>query len=207
MIHIDAQFKRPWQPGRWHLVALGMLGFGALAAVGADVWLQQRLAALRVKVAQLSDADRGVALPAAPRPPAAYDTSARQFLSERSAPWAPMLRTLESGAMIGVTPSAVEFNAADGVARVTLNYADPAALIDYLDRINEGVSPEGSLAPWTLVETHLQSAVTPNPTIPIGAAGGMPVATGAQSVAIIRSIWADTLPVSSSLGHERGIGR
>jgi len=186
MKRVVAQFRSPWRPGRALLAALALLFLLSLVAVAFDVWQQQRGLALLAQVRQLTEADHGGELPPAPRPTPPYDASARQFLKERAAGWAPMLRTLESGAMIGVTPSAVEFNAADGVARVTLNYTDPTALIDYLARINEGVSPGLGLARWTLVETHMQPAATPNA---VAGAFGLTQAATTPSVATIRSVW------------------
>ena len=186
MKRIAAQFKSPWRPGRGPMSALVLLASLALVGLGGVVWEQQRVVALRDQAAQLADADRSGAVPVAPRPTPAYDASARQFLGERSAGWASMLRTLESGAMIGVTPSAVEFTATDGVARVTLNYTDSTALLDYLGRINEGVSPGQGLARWTLTETRIQPGALPNGTAP-----AMPQGVAEQSVATIRSVWLD----------------
>jgi hypothetical protein len=179
MKRIGAQFRTPWRPGPGQLATLTVVAALAGIAIGGIVWEQRRVVALRTKVEQLAEAVAAGTLPSAPRPTPPYDASARQFLRERSAGWAPMLRTLESGAMIGVTPSSVEFNAADGVARVTLNYADSTALLDYLGRINEGVSPGEGLARWTLVETRLQAGASPN---------AAPAAAG-PSVATIRSVW------------------
>jgi hypothetical protein len=179
MKRIGAQFRTPWRPRRGQLAALAVVAALTAGAVGCGVWMHVRAVTLRAQVAQLAEADRAGALTAAPRPTPAYDASARQFLRERSAGWAPMLRTLESGAMIGVTPSSVEFNAADGVARVTLNYVDSTALLDYLGRINEGVAPGEGLTRWTLVETRLQPGALPS---------AAPAAAG-PSVATIRSVW------------------
>jgi hypothetical protein len=186
MKRVVAQFRSPWRPRRALLAAMALLSVLTLIAAGAVVWQQQRVVALRAHVAELIEADRGGAVPPAPRPTPPYDASARQFLTERSAGWAPMLRTLESGAMIGVTPSAVEFNAADGVARVTLDYSDPSVLIDYLTRINEGVSSGDGLPRWTLVETRMQPAAPPSP---LSGGTGSNQASAAHSTATIRSVW------------------
>lgn len=186
MKRVTAQFRSPWRPGRGLLAALALFTALTLVAVGGVAWEQQRAIALRAQVAQLKEADRAGAMPSVPHSTPPYDTSARQFLNERAADWAPMLRTLENGAMIGVTPSAVEFNATDGVARVTLNYADSTALIDYLGRINEGVSPGQGLARWTLVETRMQPGALPNTALAVPALSQVGVA---QSVATIRAVW------------------
>ena len=180
MKRVEAQFRRRWRPGRVVLAALATLALCVALAVGADVWAHQRVAALRMQVAQLVEDERNNVRSQAPRVPQAYDASGRQFLRERAAGWAPMLRTLESGSMIGVTPASVEFSASDGSARVELNYSDTATLVDFLSRINEGSSP-GSPR-WTLIETRVQAG-TPSIGLIPGGAGD----TG--SVASIRSTW------------------
>jgi hypothetical protein len=107
------------------------------------------------------------------------------FLQERGAAWAPMLRTLESGAMVGVTPTSEEFSASDGVARLELGYADSTALLDYLGRINEGVAPGRNTMLWKLSETRLEHAAS---------TGGTPASPGTPGptqpyVATISSVW------------------
>lgn len=155
----------------------------AVVSVGVATWEHQRVAALRFQIARLVDEDRDVSRAPAPRVMPAYDPSARQFLHERATPWAPMLHTLESGSMIGVTPAALEFNASDGTARVELNYADSTALLDYLARINEGASLRPGVQRWVLSETRLP----PGGVAPVGApAGGLHVG---DAVASIRSSW------------------
>ena len=187
MKRVNAQFRPRWRRGRAALASLAVLAACTVAAVGVDVWEHQCVIALQARVAKLVEAGRTGTLPPAPRPTPPYDASARQFLRERSAGWAPMLRTLESGSMIGVTPTAVEFSAVDGVARVELNYVDSTALLDYLGRINEGVSQGQEMSRWTLTETRAQ---------PEAAQGQMPGAPGMSrpmaglSVATIRSAWA-----------------
>jgi hypothetical protein len=65
-----------------------------------------------------------------------------------------------------------------------LNYADSTSLLDYLGRINEGVSAGEGLARWTLVETRLQPGAPPNAA---PAAAGLP--QSGPSVATIHSVW------------------
>ena len=186
MKRVEAEFRPRWQPGRVVLASLAALGVCLALSIGAAVWSHQRVAALQAQIAQLVDDERNNVRPQAPSVVPAYDASARLFLSERAAGWAPMLRTLENGAMVGVTPTSVEFNATDGSARVELNYSDSTALLDYLARINEGVSPAAGVPRWNLVETRLQpSAGTANPSMQ------GPMRSG-DSVAIIRSTWIDS---------------
>jgi hypothetical protein len=189
---VEAEFRPRWRPGRIVLTWLAALGVCAVLSIGAAVWNHQRVAALQAQIAQLADDERNNVRPHASRAVPAYDASARHFLKERAAGWAPMLRTLESGAMVGVTPTSVEFNATDGSARVELNYSDSTALLDYLSRINEGVSPATGGARWSLVETRTQ------PSAGTGNALRQGATQSADSVAIIRSAWLDS-PATSVL--------
>ena len=191
MKRIEAQFKARTRPGRVTLAAVLAVTACALLATGAAVWEHQRVKALRAQVDQLVDDQRHNVRPPAPHVSPAYDASARQFLRERGAAWAPMLRTLESGAMIGVTPSSLEFSATDGSARVELNYADTTALMDYLGRINDGLSA-GSPR-WTLSETRMKAGAAS-----MGANPGMSRDSG--SVALIQSIWLEPAVADPSGG-------
>ena len=193
MRRVQAEFRPRWRPGRVVLALLTALAICLLLAIGAAVRSHQRVSALRAQVAQLVVDEADNARPSAPRVVSVYDSSARLFLRERAAGWAPMLRTLENGAMAGVTPSSMEFNATDGSARVELNYSDSAALLDYLTRINEGVSPGGGVARWNLVETRVQPSARSNALAPAGGRDG-------DSIAIIRSTWLDFPPELLSTG-------
>lgn len=185
---VNAQFRPNWRPSRGLLAGLTVLAACSVVAVGLAAWEYQRLAKLRMQVARLVDADHVGGLPPQLHPIPPYDTSARQFLRERSAGWASMLRTLESGATIGVTPTALEFNATDGVARVELNYVDSTELLDYLGRINGGVAPGPGLTRWTLVQTQVQPGAAQGPAPGVD---GVAQST-AQSVATIHSAWQES---------------
>lgn len=186
MRRVEAEFRPRWRPGRVVSVSLAALGVCMALSIGAAVWSHQRVAALLAQIAQLVNDEHNNVRLQAPRIVPAYDASARLFLSERASGWAPMLRTLESGAMVGVTPTSVEFNATDGSARVELNYSDSTVLLDYLGRINEGVSPAAGVPRWNLVETRSQpSAGTANASMQGATRSG-------DSVAIIRSTWIDS---------------
>ena len=197
MKRVEAQFRPHWRPGRVVLAALATSAVCAALAVGAAAWEHRRVAVLRTQIAQLIEDEHDGVRPPAPLIAPAYDASARQFLRERAAGWAPMLRTLESGAMIGVTPSSVEFNAADGWARVELNYSGSTALIEYLGRIDEGVSPAQGIARWSLVETRVLPSTGPSN----GSISLAPQSGAGESVALIRSNWLNADPE-----HQRGRG-
>jgi len=184
---IEAQFRPRRRPGRMLLATLSVLVVFASLAVAGAVLEHHRVVVLRAQIAQLVEDSRTGVLPPTQHPTPLYEASAQQFLRERSAGWASMLRTLENASMMGVTPSSVEFDAVDGTARVELNYSDSTALFDYLGRINEGVSPAQGVARWSLVETRVQpTAGAANGVIPTGQRN-----SGAESIASIRSVWLD----------------
>jgi hypothetical protein len=183
MRRVNAQFRPRWRPGQFALASLAVLTACTVAALGVGLWEHQRVVALQARLAQLVEGGRTGTLPPARRPTPPYDASARQLLRERSAGWAPMLRTLENGAMIGVTPTSVEFNARDGVAQVQLNYVDTNALLDYLNSINDGVSPGQGTPRWTLIESREQAAPAQ------AQRQDVPPAAPAHSIAMIRSSW------------------
>ncbi len=182
MKNVHAQFRPRRRLGRPAQAMLLALVVCTAAAVGVAVWQRQRAATLREQVSSLVEQRRTGTVPPPPRPVPAYATSAQLMLRERAAPWASMLRTLESASLIGVTPTVVEFDAADGSARAELNYADSTALVDYLDRANEGVASSG-VGRWTLA----QARVEPGGTAAPGTGGVAPAST--PSVATIQSTW------------------
>jgi hypothetical protein len=183
---VKAQFRPVARPGAWHIALLVLLALLLVAAVAAAAWQRWRVESLRreLSVAEERRSAGQAAPPPRPEPP--YASSAREMLHERAAAWAPMLRTLENAAVIGVTPTRVEFNAADGSARVELVYSDPNALFEYLEMINEGVSPKGD-AKWKVVQIRADTG-----------AGGQqrgPLSGNQSSAAVaeIRSVWSPEL--------------
>jgi hypothetical protein len=66
----------------------------------------------------------------------AYDASAREMLAERRFPWVRALTAVEAVAMIGVTPTGVEFAVADQAVRLEVNFENHAKLLDYLNQLN-----------------------------------------------------------------------
>lgn len=183
MRRVEAEFCPTWRPGRGMIALLALLGICVALSVGTALWGQWRVTVLKAQIAQLSDDARRQVRTDSPRHVPMYDASARLFLRERDAAWAPMFRTLESGAMVGVTPISVEFNAMEGSARVELNYVDSTALLDYLGRINEGVSSSAGVPRWNLVETRMQpSANSANTSI-------QNPTRSSDSLAVIRSNW------------------
>jgi len=152
MKSVRAQFKPAWRPGRATVVIVAILALGAIGSVATAGWLRWRVSLLKQEISNL-EAQRLPDFQPPPSPLPTYATSAEMMLRQRAAPWASMLRTLESAAVIGVTPVHVEFDAMSGIGRVDLTYKDPVALFEYLKQINEGMA-SGGAPPWRLVQAH-----------------------------------------------------
>jgi hypothetical protein len=182
---VRAQFRPDRQPGRGTWIAIAVLAAGVAALGGAAAWHARRARELGERLAEVVDARKAAAaqVPARPEPP--YGDSARLFLRARGAAWAPALRSLESAAMIGVTPVRLEFDGAEGTARVELEYRDAAALHDYLSRLNDGLPASSRAERWTLLETHARVSTTQ----PAVAATGTGAPGNDAGTAIIQSSW------------------
>jgi hypothetical protein len=179
---VRAQFGPGRVPGRGAWIALGVLAAGTTVLGAVAAWQVRRSHELAQRLDAVVDARRIAAqqVPVRPEPP--YGDSARLFLRARDAAWAPALRSLESGTMVGIVPVRVDFDAAEGTARVELEYRDADVLHDYLARINEGQPPSNPTGRWTLLETHAQA----NPSSP---AGALSPAAGSGGLATIRANW------------------
>ena len=185
---VQAQFRPVPVPGRRTAAWLAALVGTALAATIAAQWQRLQAEDLRRHVAELEEERRTGLRPPAPRPPAVYAASAEAMLAERGAAWAPMLRSLENAAVIGVTPTLVEFNAADGNAHAELAYSDSAALFDYLARLDEGLPASESVGRWSLVQLRVQPAAAPTVAAGLTPFANPAAATGAAT-ASIQSSW------------------
>lgn len=183
MRSVHAQFRPRRRPGRRSWIAIAVLAAAVAGLAGTAAWHARHARALGERLAALA-AQRRLAAERTPvRPDPPYGDSARLFLRAREAAWAPALRTLESAAMVGVTPVRVEFDAADGTARVQLEYRDADALHDYLSRVDEGLPPSSAVGRWALLEA--QAVASPPP----GAPGGTAAAGAGAGVATIRASW------------------
>ncbi|HEX6705214.1 MAG TPA: hypothetical protein VF169_10675 [Albitalea sp.] len=154
MRSVRADFSRRSPPSPW---LWGLLALLALAALAAGGWAWREWQGAAAQRAALRDAAvkplPPIAMPA-PRAPAPYDTSAREMLAERRFPWPKVLTAIEATAVVGVTPTAVEFAAGDKSARVEVSFVDFAKLLDYVDQLNAG---EAELR-WTLIQSQAQAA-------------------------------------------------
>ncbi|MGN6527145.1 MAG: hypothetical protein ACTHL8_12235 [Burkholderiaceae bacterium] len=185
MKRVRAQFRPDRRPSRGTWIAIAVLAAGVAALGGAATWQARRVQELGVRLAEVAEARKSAAaqVPARPEPP--YGDSARLFLRARGAAWAPALRSLESAAMIGVTSVRLEFDGAEGTARVELEYRDAATLHDYLSRLNDGLPASSQAGRWTLLETHVQVSATQ----PAVAGTGTVAADNDAGTAIIQSSW------------------
>jgi len=186
---VRAEFRPASPPGRRAVIAVVLLALAASAALGSAQWQRLQARALRAHLVDLEDERRSGRLQPPPRPPAVYAESAEAFLREREAAWASMLRSLENAAMVGVTPTLVDFDALDGSARVDLAYTDPAALFDYIGRLNEGLPPSETLGRWSLVQLHVTPAVNGTAAVGVPVAPNVSTMGSGPATASIRSDW------------------
>jgi hypothetical protein len=157
---VSADFKPSSRPG-WPLWVLAFLVASAASASTVLWWRQNQELTQLQTLLQTKKAQRQVqvtpppALAIAPKP---YDRSAREMLAERQAPWPDALAVLESAAQVGVTPRAVDFNAAEGAVRVELVVNDPTRLLKYIEALNAGVDKDPKELRWSLLQTQLEPA-------------------------------------------------
>ena len=167
--------SRPLPPrGAW--IALAVLVLAASGAVTGAVMIQRQLEVLRAR--EVSLLQHGAAPPRVPwratTPVTPYDASARVALGQAQAGWVPLLRSLESVEVLGVTVAGIDVSADERQVRVELEYSDFAGLLRFLDDLNAGADSP----PWQLV----QAQGSPRAAAPTGA----PIAL---SVATVRGAW------------------
>jgi len=183
---VDAQLLSTRRASRAVWITMGALTVCALLAGGAALWQAARVGGLRQEMATLAASLQANRDTVPPQPDPVYADSARLFLRERGAAWAPALRSLEGAAMVGVTPVRVEFGAQEGNARVELEYHDATALYEYLSRLNDGLSPSQSIGRWSLSEASMEpERGSHSPSAPTGGAA----TSETLSMAIIESKW------------------
>jgi hypothetical protein len=156
---VRADFGRRKPPSRagWALLALLL---AAAAALCGAAWRQQAQVDL---LSARAEQDRREAEDARQRareaiaPPAPYEASARAMLRERASPWPLALTALETVAVAGVTPGAIEIIAREAAVNVELNFSNHERLLEYVQALNAGVG-EGDVAwRWTLTSAQAQA--------------------------------------------------
>jgi hypothetical protein len=120
----------------------------ALVAAAAVVWSldaiqrhQARQLQAQTQQRQQAEQARQRAAAAAagvqqPLPP--YHSSARTLLAQRTHPWPTVLATMESITIEGATPVSLDITAAERSARIELNATSYAAVLAYLQALNQG---------------------------------------------------------------------
>ncbi len=152
-------------PPRWAWLVLSLLMIVAVGFAAVGVNDMRELRALRAEHERLVQrATKPLPLPA---PKAqlvmAYDASARAALAQAKAGWVPLLTSLETIQMVGVTPVSIDVAAAERQVRVELEFADFASLLRYVDELNAGESEPR----WQLVQAQgatRQAATTAVPS-------------------------------------------
>jgi hypothetical protein len=95
---------------------------------------------LRAELTQLREqAEQHQAPAATPAPEPSYTASALEMLSLSRSAWPSALVTLETAAVPGVTPTALDIVPADHSVRVEVEFSEYSALLKYLDTLNAGL--------------------------------------------------------------------
>lgn len=147
---VDLRSRRSPPRWAWAVLALLMAAAVGFALVGVnDIRELHALQAERERLVLL--ATKPLPLPA---PKAqlvmAYDASARAAVAQAMTSWTPLLTSLETIQMVGVTPVSIDVAATERQVRVELEFADFASLLRYVDELNAGESTPR----WQLVQAQ-----------------------------------------------------
>lgn len=137
---MNIEFVDPVLPSRraW----TGVLAFAALAAVlfAAGRILQTRAASLQQEARARAAALNVVQPSMPPVSPPPYGDDLQRALDRASLPEAPVLRELETVAVVGIQLTSIDVSMADHIATVELQADNDAALGDFLDQLNAGLA-------------------------------------------------------------------
>lgn len=167
----DLRSRHP--PPRWAWMVLAALLLAAAALAMFALKAERDLAASRVEELALRQDAAASPRPQLPRvqPVMPYDASARAVLAQAQAGWGPLLASLESMEVVGVTPVSIDVSTADRQIRVDLEFSDLATLLRFVDEINAGEP-----APrWRLLQAQ--------------GAARVPTMSAAATVATILGTW------------------
>ena len=166
---LNVDLRTPSHPPRWAWIAVAVALFVAASLIVSAAWQARKLAALE---AQRDALLKELRMPVpAPHPVARkmpYDASAREMLALATSEWPAMLTALESVELVGVTPVAIEIAPAERWVRVDVEFADYAALLQYVDGLNAGEAKPR----WALVQAQMTAR-----------------SGGAASVASVKGTW------------------
>ena len=136
---MNIEFIDPVLPSRraWMCV----VGLGALAAVlfAAGRIMEARAGILQDEARRRAAAQALAAATPVPLPPPPYADDLRLALDRASLPEAPVLRELETVAVVGIQLTSIDIDMADHMATVELQADSDAALGDYQDQLNAGL--------------------------------------------------------------------
>ncbi|MBQ0935090.1 hypothetical protein [Ideonella paludis] len=157
MVRLDINFVAPAKPGPWAWGLVAMLACAAAGAAWKAASLQDDLARQQALAARASS-EQKVQVQAPPaRPAAPYDEAARSFMRHAQWPWPTALAALEGNLTAGVTLSALELSATDGLVRLEVRAPSYDLLLRWLQEQNlqsEGLNP--ACWQWTLTEATYQ---------------------------------------------------
>jgi hypothetical protein len=178
MKSVVADFKPAAVPS-WSLWLVAAACVVVACASALSAWRQkQYMLAVQAEFQRSSSLQAAQAQPAPSNPvgPKPHDRSLREMLIERASPWPDALASLEALALQGVTPRALELNAAEGAIRVELTVTEPARLLKYLDALNAGADKNANELIWSLQQTQADVASNTSLATLIGKRTARPVA-------------------------------
>ncbi len=157
MRRINARFDRWPRPARGLWIALIAL---VIVAVATAIWAWSAKARFDAKTAQRAQStqqrqEAEMARSTVPVSPPPYDSSAREMLAERTAPWPAALTAIEHVAMVGVTPTSIEFAANERTVNLEVAFSEHAKLLEYADALNAGLEPSTVGWRWSIQQTQL----------------------------------------------------
>lgn len=144
------------RPPRWAWAAVAIALAAAAVLWALDAQQRHEVQRLRQQAQQRQQAERErvqVAAAAAnqPRTLPPYQASAQALLVQKTHPWPTILATMESIALEGVTPVALDVATAERSARIELNATSYAAVLAYLSALNQG----DPALQWSLLQINV----------------------------------------------------
>lgn len=156
MKRVDANFATPSRPARWHWVLVIMFAVGSAGLLAKAVLTHDELVAAQLRQRQLQAQIDDIKPASTVAPVQPYDSSAREMLHERDAPWPELLTALETVSLAGIAVTGVDISTSAGRMSVQLTAADYQTALEYLAALNGDHLEAGALG-FTLQQARAES--------------------------------------------------
>lgn len=170
MKRVNAQLAPRPGPGRyaWYAVGLALVLASAAFASAWQSWRDRADAESALSLVQNRAEQQRRQRPALSAPPS--ETPRDQALRrQRSVPWPSALTAIEAINMVGVTPTLIEYQVSDETIRLTVDFAEHAVLLEYIDALNEGAPPTDGAWRWSFVSSRSAQGAAPGTALLVGA--------------------------------------